>query len=1162
MTKFVALVRQNKICESRDSKYFVGQKVSDILLELGLDNLSMLFIHTPNFAESLESDCFPTDKYPGLLLDKPCENYKRPNFYLEVKPSSDAANVYLKVDVKNQTKHLIPAFSACFDRTLIPTMDVTSFKEKVKRDLFIDVSSYKVYFEGEGEDSINDQMKVEDIIEKAKKKKLILDCVVTDKAAAKLNHRVCVIAEIISTEETYVSDIKTIQIFWEANMRKKNLMPEDQLQIVFKDFYTILASQTYFLNKFKEMGTSYGSCVAETFLSSSPVFKASQLYVSNYAIIVEILNSYLKKPKFVRKMKEISDMIENGRDIFSYLITPVQRMPRYILFLRDLVKDTPPSHPDYELMQLAYDTIEQVTKQFDSVTAHSKKQSELMRMQKQISSKFIFLDKQRELILQLVVTIPITQTKVYKGTIYIFNDLILIVRERKKEDLGVKMVYDSEVGVFSYKYQWPNVNSITIDATKKQYGDKNAIYKLVFTDMNEIDSLLKELDILRQRIKLESTAKYILQWDNIDVKVDMPALIKPKTACTDSDPFIFSNNLIYKLIDGEIMKVGSLQNAQAVCSTSKVIYIYAGDNIYSIEPPSVNCNPLKLNSKLPTLRGVSLQYYNNYLFLFGGKARKGDYSNTLYVIDLKNSTVKKYENMTDAPSPRWNHGAVIYKKDMIIYGGARNVNGVSKSLSDAAILHLDTSKLEWRPFDINLPSRKRHSMLIYGKYVVILGGIKNSTQIVNLVNEEVQTCHELGNYSTELPYSSSAIFPDGDAFVVIGGHDKKNAFAGIFNLQMPSIVKQSFESEGNKKAFAISEGGESISNKFGRSGSVSHFSTKSKHKHRRKHNDSSKSRKHKHKEETVVIQSVPPEMLVSSSSSISNLSDYADEESFSQSNMETEENLALKKAISEQLQIQDQISGQSTEDLTHDSDIKEPLLPPETDENKDKKDKKRKKKKDSEKKEKHKKEKHKSKKIEVPIIPPPEEPPVPKVKNPIPQNPHTKPPVPKQPDVKPPIPKQPDVKSPIPKQPDVKSPIPKQPPVAEATESKEETPTIIKYTDDNKVTAPMMPQYLKDKEKLDKKQEKLDMKERKKEERKEKKASIVPFHNTKNEKEIVLQTANISMETPLLNPYDVSESQQQSPKKCNRKVWILSGAGAVILLAGVAAVLYLFVFKH
>jgi hypothetical protein len=34
-------------------------------------------------------------------------------------------------------------------------------------------------------------------------------------------------------------------------------------------------------------------------------------------------------------------------DLASMLVTPVQRIPRYVMMLKDLLKNTSPQHPDY-----------------------------------------------------------------------------------------------------------------------------------------------------------------------------------------------------------------------------------------------------------------------------------------------------------------------------------------------------------------------------------------------------------------------------------------------------------------------------------------------------------------------------------------------------------------------------------------------------------------------------------------------------------------------------------------------------------------------------------------------------------------------------------------------------------------------------------------------
>jgi len=39
----------------------------------------------------------------------------------------------------------------------------------------------------------------------------------------------------------------------------------------------------------------------------------------------------------------------------SYLVKPVQRLPKYPLLIKDLLKHTDQDHPDYENLQKAYD---------------------------------------------------------------------------------------------------------------------------------------------------------------------------------------------------------------------------------------------------------------------------------------------------------------------------------------------------------------------------------------------------------------------------------------------------------------------------------------------------------------------------------------------------------------------------------------------------------------------------------------------------------------------------------------------------------------------------------------------------------------------------------------------------------------------------------------
>lgn len=44
-----------------------------------------------------------------------------------------------------------------------------------------------------------------------------------------------------------------------------------------------------------------------------------------------------------------------GMDLQSFLVKPVQRLPKYVLLFKDLLKNTDEDHPDYKNIKYALD---------------------------------------------------------------------------------------------------------------------------------------------------------------------------------------------------------------------------------------------------------------------------------------------------------------------------------------------------------------------------------------------------------------------------------------------------------------------------------------------------------------------------------------------------------------------------------------------------------------------------------------------------------------------------------------------------------------------------------------------------------------------------------------------------------------------------------------
>lgn len=88
-------------------------------------------------------------------------------------------------------------------------------------------------------------------------------------------------------------------------------------------------------------------------------FVAYSDFVSNYSVAMMALKEISKWPAFAKLIEE--NKLKQGKRAFSLadlLITPVQRIPRYVLLLRELKKHTAADHDDCLLLMDAIAQLE------------------------------------------------------------------------------------------------------------------------------------------------------------------------------------------------------------------------------------------------------------------------------------------------------------------------------------------------------------------------------------------------------------------------------------------------------------------------------------------------------------------------------------------------------------------------------------------------------------------------------------------------------------------------------------------------------------------------------------------------------------------------------------------------------------------------------------
>ncbi|KAL0483141.1 hypothetical protein AKO1_014817 [Acrasis kona] len=229
----------------------------------------------------------------------------------------------------------------------------------------------------------------------------------------------------------------------------------------FSDIEVISNVAEAFLTKLEEAIGSESfndrSKISDVFLSMAPFFKTYTRYCNNYDKAV----AQLKKSRENQEFKSlVATMDKDTRTtklgLSSYLILPIQRIPRYQLLLRDLIHHTEPYHPDYADLISAEEKIREVAVHLNTAMKVIDATNELLRVQQSFSPEASFLEPHRrfkkEGALEEVLADQMdnfnNRAPIY---VHLFNDMMVLSKQRgDKFELRTKIPISSNSQLYEY----------------------------------------------------------------------------------------------------------------------------------------------------------------------------------------------------------------------------------------------------------------------------------------------------------------------------------------------------------------------------------------------------------------------------------------------------------------------------------------------------------------------------------------------------------------------------------------------------------------------------------------------------------------------------------------------------------------------------------------
>lgn len=169
-------------------------------------------------------------------------------------------------------------------------------------------------------------------------------------------NRAKAVQEIVVTESTYVEmmtvllDLVVDPLREQAKVSKK--MPNNELHVIFGNIERILSVHQVLLTGLQERYLMWteNQVISDVLLGALSLFNVYESYMANYIAGQEALRRSLKQypdfQKFVDRVQQHPKL--KGQQLQSLLVLPIQRIPRYIMLIQQLLNFTTKDHPDYK----------------------------------------------------------------------------------------------------------------------------------------------------------------------------------------------------------------------------------------------------------------------------------------------------------------------------------------------------------------------------------------------------------------------------------------------------------------------------------------------------------------------------------------------------------------------------------------------------------------------------------------------------------------------------------------------------------------------------------------------------------------------------------------------------------------------------------------------
>lgn len=202
--------------------------------------------------------------------------------------------------------------------------------------------------------------------------------------------RKCVLKELYSTEVDYVNDLTfVIEMYVKPLRDREDLLSRDQIPHIFSNIELLRSVNAELLTQLRrcwskqsELAGTEITGFGQIILEHADRLKVYDQYCNNHPSAVEALTKCkAENPRF-------SSLLDSRTkdnfpiDLRDFLIKPVQRICKYPLLIREILKHTPEDHSDYPPLIQTQDKLNAVARQINQKRREHENRTKILEIEK------------------------------------------------------------------------------------------------------------------------------------------------------------------------------------------------------------------------------------------------------------------------------------------------------------------------------------------------------------------------------------------------------------------------------------------------------------------------------------------------------------------------------------------------------------------------------------------------------------------------------------------------------------------------------------------------------------------------------------------------------------------------------------------------------------